>query len=104
MRALRELILITTTTVLGLLWSLPASASQTGSLPWNEPLETLQENISGPTADTLMLIAIAVGAMLWGLADDNRGVHRMGKALAGLAIVAKLASLLTALGINAALL
>lgn len=43
----------------------PALASSGGSLPWESPLETIQESITGPVAMAIALIAVAVaGGML----------------------------------------
>jgi type IV secretion system protein VirB2 len=89
-----------------LLWPLVAAASTetSGDLPWNAPLDKLQENISGPTARALLFIAMAIGGVLWSLADDNRGLFRAGKGLLILAALGTLTSLLGSLGIQGALL
>lgn len=104
---MRKLIVLAYTTFLGLLWASPVQAGSTdtgGSLPWNEPLEILHENISGPTANALILIGITIGAIVWAATDNNRGLQWIGKGLVALAIVVKLADLINGLGINAALL
>jgi type IV secretion system protein TrbC len=89
-----------------LLWPLLAAASTdtSGDLPWNAPLERLQENISGPTARALLFIAMALGGVMWSLADDNRGLFRAGKGLLILAALGTLTSLISTLGIQGALL
>ncbi|MDO6966125.1 conjugal transfer pilin TrbC [Rhizobium alvei] len=43
----------------------PALASSGGSLPWESPLEQIQESITGPVAGFIALAAVAIaGAML----------------------------------------
>ncbi|MCK5745308.1 MAG: TrbC/VirB2 family protein [Oricola sp.] len=43
----------------------PALASSGGSLPWEGPLQTIQESITGPVAGFIALAAVAVaGGML----------------------------------------
>ncbi|WP_454858997.1 TrbC/VirB2 family protein [Rhizobium binxianense] len=43
----------------------PAMASSSGSLPWESPLEQIQESITGPVAGFIALAAVAIaGGML----------------------------------------
>lgn len=45
--------------------ALPALASSGGSLPWEGPLEKIQESITGPVAGYIALAAVAIaGGML----------------------------------------
>ncbi|NTE84764.1 conjugal transfer protein TrbC [Agrobacterium tumefaciens] len=45
--------------------ALPALASSGGSLPWEGPLEQIQESITGPVAGYIALAAVAIaGGML----------------------------------------
>ena len=45
--------------------SLPAFASSGGSLPWEGPLQQIQQSITGPVAGVIALAAVAVaGGML----------------------------------------
>jgi type IV secretory pathway VirB2 component (pilin) len=51
--------------VLGLALVAPASASSGGGLPWEQPLQQIQESITGPVAGFIALAAVAVaGGML----------------------------------------
>lgn len=83
-----------------------AGADKTsGGLPWNEPLELLKDNLTGPTATVIILIALAFGFVVWSFADDNRGLFRAFKALIAMAVVGGAASgLLGTLGIDGAML
>lgn len=87
----------------GLAWPVWAWASGTsGDLPWNNFLDKLQENITGPTATALIFIAIAGALVVWSMSDDHRGLIRFGKALGALATLAALGALLGVLGISGA--
>lgn len=51
--------------VLGLALTTPAMASSGGGLPWEGPLEQIQQSITGPVAGFIALAAVAVaGGML----------------------------------------
>jgi type IV secretory pathway VirB2 component (pilin) len=77
------------------------AGTTTGNLPWNNVLDVLKANITGPTATAILLIAIAVGALYWAFSDDNRGVFRMLKGVVAMGIVVALGTLLSALGVTA---
>lgn len=52
-------------TVIAIAASTPAFASSGGSLPWEGPLEQIQESITGPVAGYIALAAVAIaGGML----------------------------------------
>jgi len=90
-------------TTLALLRPAIALAGETsGQLPWNNFLDVLQENITGPTATAVIFIAIAGALVVWSMSDDHRGLVRFGKALGALAVLASLGALLGALGIGGA--
>lgn len=85
------------------LWPLSAFAGETtGDLPWNNFLDVLQDNVTGPTATAVIFIAIAGALVVWSMSDDHRGLVRFGKALGALAILAALGALLAGLGIAGA--
>ena len=51
--------------VLACLWVQPALASGGGGLPWEGPLQQIQESITGPVAAAIALAAVAIaGGML----------------------------------------
>lgn len=52
-------------TILGASIAAPALASSGGSLPWEGPLQQIQESITGPVAGYIALAAVAIaGGML----------------------------------------
>lgn len=51
--------------ILGTSFAAPALASSGGSLPWEGPLQQIQESITGPVAGYIALAAVAIaGGML----------------------------------------
>lgn len=51
--------------ILGTSFAAPALASSGGSLPWEGPLQKIQESITGPVAGYIALAAVAIaGGML----------------------------------------
>jgi type IV secretion system protein VirB2 len=51
--------------LLALAFTTPASASSGGSLPWEGPLQQIQQSITGPVAGYIALAAVAIaGGML----------------------------------------
>ena len=96
---LRRLLAVLASTVWPV-WALAGATS--GDLPWNNFLDKLQENITGPTATALIFIAIAGALVVWSMSDDHRGLIRFGKALGALATLAAIGTLLTTLGIGGA--
>lgn len=53
------------TALLGASFAAPALASSGGSLPWEGPLQQIQESITGPVAGYIALAAVAIaGGML----------------------------------------
>ena len=56
----------------------PAFASSSGSLPWEGPLQAIQESLTGPVASSIALAAVAVaGAMLIFGGELNDFARRM---------------------------
>ena len=61
----KALIRIALTIVVGSALAHPAFASSGGSLPWEGPLQQIQQSITGPVAGFIALAAVAVaGGML----------------------------------------
>jgi len=54
-----------TSSLLLAMWVEPAAASSRGGLPWEAPLQQIQQSIPGPVASFIALAAVAVaGGML----------------------------------------
>ena len=77
-----------------------AVAASTGggaSMPWTGPLESLLENLSGPTARILGALAFVVGGALWAFTRHEEGARRFGQAIVDIAIMIGAANIVSAL-------
>lgn len=52
-----------------------ASAAETGAaaLPWDTPLTTLKNSITGPVVQLLIAVAIVIAGAVWFFADVSQG-------------------------------
>ena len=81
-------------------WPAAAFASSTGGavMPWTAPLQSLLDNLSGPTARIIGAIAFVVGGALWAFTRHEEGARRFGQAIVGIAIMIGAANIVAALG------
>ncbi len=87
-----------------LLGAAPAVHAGTGGadLPWNAPLQTVVDNLTGPTAKTIAALAFVLGGAIWMFTSHEQGAKRFGQALFGVAIVLGAVNLVNALGFQGA--
>lgn len=95
--------------VAGLALAVVAAGEALGSLagtglPWDNPLQILRDNITGPTITAIIFISVAAALAMWAWSSHNDGLARAGKAIAALAVVGSLVTFFGTLGINFALL
>jgi type IV secretion system protein TrbC len=83
----------------------PAARAGTGGadLPWNAPLQTVVDNLTGPTAKTVAALAFVLGGAMWMFTSHEQGAKRFGQALFGVAIVLGAVNLVNALGFQGAI-
>ena len=74
-----------------------ASAGGGAPMPWTGPLESLLENLSGPTARILGALAFVLGGALWAFTRHEEGARRFGQAIVGIAIMIGAANIVNAL-------
>jgi len=75
-----------------------------GSLPWDGPLTTLKNDITGPVAFTISLLAmVACGAALLFGGEINEFVRRLIMLVLVAAFIVSVSNLATGLGITGAL-
>ena len=76
----------------------PALASSTTGLPWETPLQTIQESITGPVALAIALIAIVIagGALVFG-GEINEFARRLVVLVLVIALLVAAAGVLTTL-------
>ena len=74
-----------------------ASAGGGAPMPWTGPLESLLDNLSGPTARIIGALAFVVGGALWAFTRHEEGARRFAQAVVGLAIMIGAANIVSAL-------
>ena len=74
-----------------------ASSGGGASMPWTGPLESLLNNLSGPTARVVGALAFVVGGALWAFTRHEEGARRFAQAVVGLAIMIGAANIVSAL-------
>ena len=77
--------------------ALAAPAGGGASMPWTGPLQSLLNNLSGPTARIIGALAFVVGGALWAFTRHEEGAKRFGQAIVGIAIMIGAANIVTAL-------
>lgn len=82
--------------------ALPARATTTGTLPWDNILSTLADSAQGPVISALVIIGIVAGGAYWFFTDSQRGLVNIVKALVVAGIVTGITGFLGAFGISMA--
>jgi len=77
--------------------ALAAPAGGGAFMPWTGPLQSLLNNLSGPTARIIGALAFVVGGALWAFTRHEEGAKRFGQAIVGIAIMIGAANIVTAL-------
>src|SRR5918999_2796715 len=77
--------------------ALAAPAGGGAPMPWTGPLQSLLNNLSGPTARIIGALAFVVGGALWAFTRHEEGAKRFGQAIVGIAIMIGAANIVTAL-------
>lgn len=86
------------------LWTAPLHAGTAGAdLPYNAPLRTFTDNLTGPTAKILVTVFFAIGGLIWGFGRHSEGASRVGQAVMGASLLLSAPTITTALGITGAL-
>jgi type IV secretory pathway VirB2 component (pilin) len=81
----------------------PAHAAAGGeSLPFNEPITKIVENLTGPTANAIIIVVFFAGLLTLALGRDQGWLKTLGGAIVIAALMAKTASLPGVLGLGSA--
>ena len=83
-----------------------AFAAPTGGgapMPWTGPLQSLLNNLTGPTARILGALAFVVGGAMWAFTRHEEGAKRFGQAIVGIAVMIGAANIVAALAFVGAL-
>lgn len=97
----RQLVMALAGAVAGVL-ALPAIAYAAGAgaaaaMPWTGPLQTLLDNLSGPTARILAGLGFVIGGGVWAFSRHEEGAKRFGQIVIGAAIAIGAANIVTSL-------
>ena len=88
---------------LSVLTAAPAHAASGGStLPFNDALTLIQDNLTGPTANTIIIVIIVAALVTVGTSRDESWLKPLGKAVILCALLAKAATLPSVLGLGSA--
>lgn len=84
----------------------PVAYASTGgaAMPWDTPLQNLLNNLTGPTARALVIIAIVACGLLWAFTRNEEGLKRLGQIAFGGAIAMGAVAMVASLGFTGALL
>jgi type IV secretion system protein TrbC len=80
-----------------------ASSAGGPTMPWNDPLQRLLDNLSGPTARTLGMLMFVIGGITWGFSRSEEHVRKFGGAIFGCAIAIGVVNLFNALSFQGGL-
>lgn len=86
--------------------SAPAAQASTGGgapMPWDTPLQNLLNNLTGPTARALVIIAIVACGLLWAFTRNEEGLKKLGQVAFGGAIAMGAVAMIASLGFSGAL-
>lgn len=83
----------------------PVAFATTGgtSMPWDAPLIRVQENLTGPVASAVIIIAVALAGVMWALSDHGTGMRRVSQIIFGSGVALGAVQFVTALGFSGAL-
>ncbi len=74
-----------------------------GTMPWTAPLQTILNDITGPTGKILAGLAIAIGGAIWAFTRHEEGAKRFGQAVVGIGLILGAVNLVGALGFQGGL-
>jgi type IV secretion system protein VirB2 len=72
---------------LSALWVAEAQAGASG-LPWETPLQTITDSMSGPVLQSMLILAILVSGVMIAFTEVGAGAKRLLQAVFGLSIAA----------------
>jgi type IV secretion system protein VirB2 len=80
---------------LSALWVAEAQAGASG-LPWETPLQTITDSMSGPVLQSMLILAILVSGVMIAFTEVGAGAKRLLQAVFGLSIAAAAVSFVPA--------
>jgi len=80
-----------------------AGAGGGAAMPWTGPLQTLLDNLSGPTARIIAGLGFVIGGGVWAFSRSEEGAKRFAQIVIGAAIAIGAANIVTSLAFVGAL-
>ena len=74
-----------------------AGAGGGAAMPWTGPLQTLLDNLSGPTARIVAGLGFVIGGGVWAFSRSEEGAKRFAQIVIGAAIAIGAANIVTSL-------
>jgi type IV secretion system protein VirB2 len=68
------------------------------AMPWDGPLNSLVNNLTGPTVRALVIVAIVAAGLLWAFTRHEEGLKRLGQIAFGGAIAMGAVTMMASLG------
>lgn len=78
----------------------PARAATTGTMPWDSTLDAIEQDLQGPVAHGLILIAIVSTGLMWAFGEHGSSMRKVMGIAAGGAIALGATSMVTGLGMS----
>lgn len=82
----------------------PSLATTTSGMPWDAPLNTVLDSLQGNIARVVILAAIVVTGFTWAFGEHGSGARKFVGILFGGALALGATSMVSALGLTAAVL
>ncbi|HLE84929.1 MAG TPA: TrbC/VirB2 family protein [Thermoanaerobaculia bacterium] len=82
--------------------ALPARATSTGTLPWDNILGTIADSVQGPVLSALVIIGMCAAGAYWFFSESQRGLVQVVKVVIVAGVVSGLTAFLGAFGISMA--
>ena len=84
----------------------PTAFAATGgtSMPWDAPLQRLQENLTGPVASIIVICATALAGLMWAFTDHGTGLRRLSQLAFGAGLALSAVNFVSAIGFSGAVL
>jgi len=77
------------------LTALPAQAATNADMPWEAPLQTIMDSITGPVAQIIAVLAIAITGLALAFGDSTGGFRKLIQIVFGLSIAFAAATLVS---------
>src|SRR2546425_8614963 len=78
-------------------WPANLLAATTTTLPWDQPLQTLTNDLQGTVAHAIVTAAVVASGLMWSFSEHGSGVRKFSAVAVGGSLALGAASLITTL-------